>query len=742
MIEDSPIRRNVMGFSYSVWTPNTQVMLTTVPWSNDYRDIVKFDDNTARMDYLKRNSGPFIVINNTQYLRANQPIKLDIPFGEALRYNYMRVYNPAQPIGGDRDKAYFYFILDVRHIAPNTTEFVVQLDTWQTFGVDMQFGRCYVERGHVGIANKAQYAEHGRRFLAIPEGFDAGSDMMIVGTAYNRVMPLDTSDNEALASSGSLVVIVSSVDLDKSGGTKENPELVMAAGDLVNRLPSGAFFYLFDSPFMFSVLLGKLADTPWITSGIMGIYVIPQIFTSTQLADNKSFTSITVKGVKCYKMFAPPRNTKIRLGSLESQGGDGTINWLQILEKSLPKRYRHLKKFLTSEYSSIQLSVMNGAPLIIKPELMRKDTIELTAYIHSTQPTPRIAIVPTGYNGNVTESELALDYRTTYNTTGVVTNFGLDEGLDFALVMSNFPQVPILNNSYISFMASNANQVAYNYESASWSQQRALAGNNLAFNQATASMGLSNTQTGLGVNARNQSTALANETLGYKSIQGGANAVVGGVASAMGGNIGGGVLSGAMGVANAAADYAIGANQNSQSNAISNNLATSMNEAAVGNVGYVRDTNKQYSDYAAQGDYANTIAGLNAKVQDAKMLQPTVSGQFGGDAFNYVVNRGWLIRTIIRRIDNASIEAIGEYWLRYGYAVNRFHMVDDLQVMENFTYWKMHETNLLPDSKCPEAYRVAIRGIFEKGVTVWRNPSHINGLDIGDNKVKGEGVIL
>jgi hypothetical protein len=85
--------------------------------------------------------------------------------------------------------------------------------------------------------------------------------------------------------------------------------------------------------------------------------------------------------------------------------------------------------------------------------------------------------------------------------------------------------------------------------------------------------------------------------------------------------------------------------------------------------------------------------------------------------------------------------AIGEYWLRYGYQVNKFgRMPASLMVMENFTYWKLRET-YITSSSCPETFKQAIRGIFEKGVTVWAEPSDIGNIDIGDNSPL-EGVFL
>lgn len=44
----------------------------------------------------------------------------------------------------------------------------------------------------------------------------------------------------------------------------------------------------------------------------------------------------------------------------------------------------------------------------------------------------------------------------------------------------------------------------------------------------------------------------------------------------------------------------------------------------------MRDTNRDYADFAARGDYANQIGAINAKVQDATLIQPTTSGQVMG----------------------------------------------------------------------------------------------------------------
>lgn len=137
------------------------------------------------------------------------------------------------------------------------------------------------------------------------------------------------------------------------------------------------------------------------------------------------------------------------------------------------------------------------------------------------------------------------------------------------------------------------------------------------------------------------------------------------------------------------------------------------------------------ADWAAKGDYENQIAGMNAKVQDAALIQPTTSGQVGGESLN-LINGDMVMSARIRMIDTAAIRAVGEYWLRYGYAVRQFYKPPaNLKVMTKFSYWKMSETYL--SGRMPEQFKQMLRGILEKGVTVWSDPNDIGVIDLADN---------
>jgi hypothetical protein len=141
----------------------------------------------------------------------------------------------------------------------------------------------------------------------------------------------------------------------------------------------------------------------------------------------------------------------------------------------------------------------------------------------------------------------------------------------------------------------------------------------------------------------------------------------------------------------------------------------------------MRDSNRGLADWAARGDYANARASMDAKIQDAQMIPHGMSGQFGGETFN-LVNDEMRLTLRVKMVDQAAIAVTGEYWMRFGYPVRRtVRIPNDLRVMSHFSYWRVTEV-YLKTAGMPEGFRQALRGIMEKGVTVWTNPEDITGM--------------
>ncbi len=703
-IYDPPQPTNAgLEFDYSVWTPNTVATFTNVPWNSDYRDVPIFPNGKAGLDkYIDDRMSTNITIRDLSYARPGNPIRISLPLNRMMRFNYVRVENPAQPVpGGDVPRSWYYFITDVRHISPNTTEMYVQLDVMQSWVYDITMGRCYIETGHIGIANENQMDEYGRSFLTVPEGFDLGNEYQI-DEIFNRGIGSVTSSGLR----GYKIIALSTVDILADPGTVSNPRLETSEGSVSQGLPNGGTLYLLTDPLAF---FSAMKTTPWKSQGIIGLWAFPDAY------------DIPLEG-------------ETRYGARKISGGRAPIqtrtvntkaeNWRNRTWPIRLSRYRHLKKFLTYPYSFFELTCNNGAPLIIKPESWQNDNCEVVEIPHWTPPNIRVMFMPKGYNTGVDKG---------FERNGLPTG---GEFLDFMTGITDFPSFSIVNDGYLSVMASQARSIAFQHQNADWSQQRAMAGNELAYQQATQSMELSRQQTRLGVSTANQQTALANNTAIQRRGVDVAESIAGGlIGGARAGGAIGAVAGGAAGVAQSIAGVAgtaIDINARNQSTAISNSQAMQANALNVGNTAYMRDSNRQYADFAAQGDYRNSIAAINAKVQDAKLTQPTTSGQLGGDAFNLAAwEWGYLLK--FKMVTTAVMRMIGEHWLRYGYAINRYFNVGKrFHVMSNFTYWKMLECTII-DGAMPELFKQAIRGIFEKGVTVWKNPDDIGVIDPGNN---------
>jgi hypothetical protein len=477
----------------------------------------------------------------------------------------------------------------------------------------------------------------------------------------------------------------------------------------MENLPNGAEIYLFNELTVFKTFMEAMRDKPWITQGIMSIQAVPRMTRYDVQTTQKMIDGVPVDEVQGGIL----ENVKT---SLESE-------WRDSIDLG---RYHRLTKFRTFPYMVIEMTANTGTPLVLKPEGWQDPDLLVVEVPHFAPPAARLGFYPYRYNA----TDLVLSEE---DSSGVIHDGGEHYGMMTGI--TNFPSFSVVNNGYMMFMASNANAIPYQYSAADWSQTRALEAASTGYDQATSSMTNANNQTYHQQQAMSQSTNLANEAQAAHTMVNGAFGVAGGLArGAAAGPLGAltGGAGGALNWAQSGMNTAIDMNQRNQQLGVATGLSTAQLGANQAHSGFVRDTNKDLAEFSARGDYASAIAGINAKVQDAKMTQPTTAGQIGGDAFNLATYR-WGVDIKIKMLQPQIMNAIGEFWLRYGYAVNRFsRMPASLMVMDKFTYWKCKEV-YVTEADCPETFKQTLRGIFEKGVTVWKNPSDIGNIDAATN---------
>ena len=695
--------QSALEHDYSVWKPDSTATFCNVPWDSSYRDIVKYNSSKELDEYINKLSSQSIIIERLTVLPPNQPIRINVPHNVIQHYNYVRVVNKPHAFG-DKEFPFYYFISNLTYISPSVTQVDIQLDVWATYQYYVKFGESFVVRGHVGLAN--DYSKLNQ--VAVPEGLDMGGEYETVYQVRHDISSYHPGKSELHP----WYCIVATADLTANPGSVEDPNLETSrASQLGNGVFVGAdIWYMDGNNFLNFLVYGS--KYPWITQSIMSCVMVPRLKPAAPKWQKRNLIGTNVEAWQ-------PGLTNIKDVDGISIREDfvGKIMLQKDVEEQFQRRtlpaYNHLRKLFTYPYSVIEITTYTGAPLIIKPEQLDKDRVEVIESVSPVPPSPRMTYY-------------IADYNTREWDQNQDKTFDRGEYMDMGTGIFNLPQLPITNNSYLSYMAANTHSINFQYSSADWSQQKALRGNQLADTQAASAIGASNEMNNQSISAMNAMNSVANDQAwGHQqtSLATGGFSVLG---NALTGNFGG-AINNAASMAAGYRNYDIDKTARDSSNSISTGLSAAQQQVRNEQAHFVRDTNRQYADYAAKGDYSNAIAGIQAKTQDAKMLQPSVSGQLGGD-FSQIYNFKWAVHVKFKMLTEPAMKRIGDYWLRFGYETERFVKIpESLMTMKKFTYWQLQQTYLT--GNIAEIFKNAIRGIFEKGVTVWADPSEI-GTDV------------
>lgn len=148
-------------FDYTRWTPDTNITLCNVLWDSTYKDVVKFDDNDKRDSYFDNLTDVYnVTLESDARVVPEGYIKLPIPYDVMARYNYMFIDLPiatsdTQMIDYETAngiRRWYFFVDNIRYMAPNTTEVFITLDVWNNFINDIRFKYAMLERGHAPVA--------------------------------------------------------------------------------------------------------------------------------------------------------------------------------------------------------------------------------------------------------------------------------------------------------------------------------------------------------------------------------------------------------------------------------------------------------------------------------------------------------------------------------------------------------------------------------------------------------------
>lgn len=756
------------NFSWAEWTPNTTLKLCRVPWDASYRDIARFVSRETQQEWFDKLDG--VECRPATMHIFNAPARVELPFNEASNWNYLVAYNDYPDLEGPR--AWYYFIQRVEYVNAHCTQLVLMLDVWQSFQHDITFGSCYVTRGHIGIANEHQWDDYGRTYLALPEGLDTGSEMVTTSQEYRSIIEGRHYDIDG----GGVdwvdygLIVVSTTNLTDDPGNISKPKLTTATGAIFEQETDGCSVYYCENRMAYIANIISLGTLfPWVTQGICAVYMVPKIPQDYVSRYGRRVTEIY--GQQVSEEYGGIYSFNSSLDSdLRYEDVMSIANFRN--KFNIPDRYRNLRKLYCYPFCIIECSCLNGTAITYRPEDIQSDTLTIRETYSYAPSGARINFYIPGYNEAGASTTVPL--RINGEDMGLPIDGG--EMLNASFGITNLPHFSVVNNGGALAMANSAYTRAYAQESAQWTRQKALTSANVANSNAALQREYATRQTNwanenrtatnaITANSLNQSLAIGqNQTSQMANLQVEQNIKsnnLNGMAGVIGGGLNAVASRSPLGAVNAVGGAFLGSAQTDIANyginssaAVSNSTAAAStanqlatnaaatsqaNAYASGATGLsnqlsaiTSQANYGLASYAAQGDYQNAIAGINAQVQQMQLTPPTTSGALGGDMFNLSNGiMGVLVR--FKTCAPSALRAAGEYMLRYGYFVQRFLTPPaSLECMEKFTFWQMQEAYVR--GTLPEEYRLTIKGMFEHGVTVWNKPEYIGVTDWADNE--------
>lgn len=695
-----------LSFDYSVWSAGSVLRLVNVPFDNTYRDIIDWGRYGSPKDYVESfEHSQTVRMDGMTYLAQGRPIRIPTPFSRAVQFNYAMATNPGRPSSAFGPEyvptRFFYFITDVQYVNPGTTLLTLQLDVWTTYYDRVKFGRAYLERGHMGIAAKNSFEEYGRKWLNQPEGIDLGGQHLVT-RAYRKVLGDVSKKNYD-------VLVTSTIKLDAPYGDKQNPSVSMATGSSLEGLPNAVDIWATTADGFFAGM-EYLSSYPWISQGIGSVYLVPK-----GLFSDESVRSVSL-GAAAWRSPKAINNKKTFYMTHE--------NFREVCMRMLSPDFSELKKFMTSPYCLLELTTYTGNPLEVAPETIDSEKIGATMWAHIAPPNPQILFSINWHNHLVGADVIDVDQSTWTNISG--------EEFDATTGYQSLPTFAVLNNSALNNLASNAHTIAQQYNGARWQQRRAQRAATASRDIANA--GIAATQAGA-ENSMWGNSANADSQSRYNNMRATVSAVQGGM-TALGGVMGLNAQAVGQGLGQAATSQVNAMINNSQAQSqahIQNQMLSGQSQISQQQQRTVRDTNYELAQFSANGDYENAVAAINAQVQDTQVIPPSVVGQTQGTV-TPMTAYGIHLDCRVRQLSRNAMTRIGEYWMRYGYAMNTWIRITHLSLMKYFTYWKLTEC-YLEKADMPETFKGTVRGIFEKGVTVWRDPSYIGTANVRKNKI-------
>lgn len=122
--------------------PDTDVYLLKCPLESDQRNQLTFSTRTAQNNYFK--SLPKVLLENYSYQRKDNYIRVPQHIDDIIGYNYVMYQNKNYT-----NRWFYAFITNMEYVNDQCTNVYIKTDVYQTWGQDLTWKQCFIEREHV-----------------------------------------------------------------------------------------------------------------------------------------------------------------------------------------------------------------------------------------------------------------------------------------------------------------------------------------------------------------------------------------------------------------------------------------------------------------------------------------------------------------------------------------------------------------------------------------------------------------
>ena len=356
-------------FDYTRWRPGTKIKLLNVTWDSE-RNAVKFENDAQRDAWFDSQKGRSLTLESAYHLLPSGEIKIPVPFGTAVTYNYVMVVfdtptSEYQPIEYEdvaaSKRRYFFHIRSIEQAAPSTTRLMLEPDWW-TFAINtVDIPYMLLERGHAPMAA-----------ASVDDYLDAPNERSVYLTQPEPEQPICSVVPHKKASfdlnAGDVYACISTTcDLTKDFGSKEKSNWTTKAAssyDLQN-IEASRIVYAVKSVDLDAFLSAIDSHAPQFKQSIDCVF-----FVGAKLI--KLGNKITFAGRTVY--------------TVDAQREEETIIDLRQEDFGYPPEYSHIAKLYTYPYAYIEMVSPDGAIDLVRIEDTRSGDITISCCLSLVYP--------------------------------------------------------------------------------------------------------------------------------------------------------------------------------------------------------------------------------------------------------------------------------------------------------------------------------------------------------------------